>query len=211
MKRLHFEISEDQEKNRKTLANSGWPGHSGKGKGKQKSSNDEFNMLCVPSEATKASALAAYAEDEMGFGDVRIPSEPPPDIPSTGPSLSMLIQNPSLAGPLCAMQTLPDIRVPTPLQPADQDAAMEEADDGPTFDYSPLPEQITLRIEDRTGHWPDKSIDTSGLQQRLWESHISLEQLTFLPIAFSEAALWSTRIKELDKCYKPDNHPPIPQ
>ncbi|KAF8438819.1 hypothetical protein L210DRAFT_3504583 [Boletus edulis BED1] len=178
-------------------------------------------MLHVPSEVTKlllsrASASATYTEDEMGFGNVRIPSELPSDIPSTGPSLSMLLQNLSLAGPSCAMQTLPNIHVPTPPQPADQDAAMEEPDNGPMFNYGPLPEQITLRIEDWTSRWPNsmlreearwakahESIDISRLQQWLWESQHSL--------AFSEAALWSTRIKDLDKCYKVDNHPPIPQ
>lgn len=30
--------------------------------------------------------------------------------------------------------------------------------------------------------YASESVDTSGLQQRLWESHISLERLTFRPI-----------------------------
>lgn len=65
------------------------------------------------------------------------------------------------------MQTLPDIHVPTPPQLADQDTAMEEADDGPTFDYSPLPEQITLRIEDRTGRWPDSMLREEARRERI--------------------------------------------
>lgn len=120
----------------------------------------------------------------MGCDHLRIPSEPPPDLPHQGfPHL------------LETLETLPDIRLPTPppfpdpdhrmaevagsssmdhrmAEVADAscvDHRMAEVNESSSMDHSPIPEQVGMSDDNRETSWANRMLIAEQRGHRIYE------------------------------------------